>query len=302
MSIPEPVRRMYVNDGNMIAMILAVGADDQVAGISSLQDDADALAIAYGQKRVDALPVATKDYPTLENVLAQKPDLMFAGWSYGFRVEENLTPDRLADHGIASYILSESCRQDDGDARGTMPPWKALYADLANLGKITGHQKEANAVVADIKERLDTLESAPQASTPPTVFLFDSGTKDIISSGSLGGPQAVIEAAGGRNALEDLDDTWTSVSWERLVAAKPDFIAFVDYPGQSFQDKVQVLRTNPATKNLPAVKQGRFLNLPYAAWTSSPLNIDAAESLRHALEKYGLVPDSGVEPERDLRP
>src|SRR5699024_2302692 len=154
----------------------------------------------------------------------------------------------------------------------------------------------------DIKERLKALEDAPQPKKEPTVFLFDSGTKDIFTSGSFGGPQAIIEAAGARNATADVKDTWTEVSWERLVASKPDFFAFVDYPGQSYRQKIRVLQTNPATKDLPAVKQERFINLPISAWTSSPLNIDAAEQLRAALEQHHLVPASDIEPEHDLRP
>ena len=49
------------------------------------------------------------------------------------------------------------------------------------------------------------------------------------------------------------------------------------------------------------MKQGRIVALPYVAWTSSPLNIDAAESLRKALEEADLVPASGITPTHDLR-
>lgn len=90
--------------------------------------------------------------------------------------------------------------------------------------------------------------------------------------------------------MEDLKDTWTEVSWERLAAAQPDAFLFVDYPGQTFEQKVAVLKAHPATRNLSAVKQERFLNLPYAMWTSGPLNIDAAEEVRGALEQWGLAP------------
>ena len=78
--------------------------------------------------------------------------------------------------------------------------------------------------------------------------------------------------------------------------------AFVDYEGQSFEDKVKVLESNPATRDLPAVKEKRFLNLPIPAWTSSPLNITPAEQLRVALEEHDLVPASDIEPEHDLEP
>jgi len=35
-------------------------------------------------------------------------------------------------------------------------------------------------------------------------------------------------------------------------------------------------------------------------WTSGPMNIDAAEILRQALETYGLAPDSSIEPVIDI--
>lgn len=301
-TLPSPAERMYVGgDGNLLAMVLSLGAQDQVAGVSGLSDTKAALSTAYGADVVDALPVATKDYPTMENVIAQEPDVMLAGWNYGYSEEKNLTPDLLEQRGIAPYVLSESCRQADGK-RGTMPPWEALSADIDNLGKITGHEEEAEEVNADIDARLTALEAAPQPTKAPTVFLFDSGTKQIFTSGSFGGPQAIIEAAGARNATAEVEDTWTEVSWEQLVSSDPDFFAFVDYDGQSFEDKVEVLKSNPATKDLPAVTEERFLNLPIPAWTSSPLNINSAEQLRKALEEHDLVPASDIEPEHDLVP
>lgn len=301
-TFPAPAKRVYVNDGNMISMVLALEAQQRVAGISSLGDDRDVLGKAYGKEVVEDLPVATPDYPNLENVIAQRPDTMVAGWNYGYSEKDNLTPKLLAQHDIAAYILTESCRQDSG-ARGTTPPWEALRTDLANLGRITGHERQATRVVKDINRRLAALRSAPQAQDPPTVFLFDSGGKSVLSSGSFGGPQAIIDAAGAHNALADVSDTWVPVSWERIVAAQPDLIAFVDYPGQTFKEKVSLLRSNPSTRDLPAVQEGRFLNLPYASWTSGPLNIDAAEYLRKELEKEELVPSSNIKPQlQDMTP
>lgn len=301
-TFPAPASRLYVTgDGNMVSMVLALGAQKQISGVTGLTDTRATLSKVYGKDIVDALPEASKDYPTMENAIANRPDVVVSGWNYGYTLEKKFTPDDLKTHGIAPYILSESCKQADGK-RGTMPPWDALYADLTNLGEITGHEDRAADVVTDIKTRLAALEKAPAVTTKPTVFLFDSGTKDIFTSGAFGGPQAIIEAAGATNATADLKDTWTEVSWERLVSSKPDFFAFVDYAGQSFDDKVAVLKANPATKDLPAVREGRFLNLPIPAWTSSPLNIDSAEQLRKALEKHRLVPASDITPKVDLTP
>src|SRR5699024_4700058 len=137
---------------------------------------------------------------------------------------------------------------------------------------------------------------APQADEAPTVFVFDSGTDAIFTSGKFGGPQAIIEAAGGRNQTEDLEDTWVQVGWETLANDAPDAFVFVDYDGQTLAEKSEVLKNHPVTRDLPAVKENRFINLSYSMWVSSPLNIDAAEYVRKGLENLELVPSSALEP------
>ncbi|MFD3509492.1 ABC transporter substrate-binding protein [Nocardia sp. NPDC058666] len=297
---PSPAQRLFVNDGNLISMVLALGAQDQVAAVSSIQRDADTLRAHYGAEIVDSLNSVAPEYPSRETVLAQRPDVMVAGWSYGYDEASNLTPATLRKDGIAAYVLTESCRRQDGaPARGTVEPWTALRTDLTDLGTITGRQNRATEVTADLDRRLAALTTAPKPATPPTVFLFDSGTDTIFSSGKYGAPQAILEAAGARNVLDDVDDTWTKVSWERLAAADPDAIMFVEYPGQTYAQKVELLRSKPGINTLRAVRDSRFFTLPYALWTSGPLNIDAAEQIRRQLEAWQLVPASGITPRAD---
>lgn len=290
---------LFVNDGNIISIALAVGAAGNVKYVSSIQRDKELLHAKYG-KDIDKAEDVAKEYPSLESIVAKHPDIFVAGWNYGFSEEKNLTPDALKDQGIDSYILSESCRQEGSEKRGLYDPWEAVKMDISNIGKITSHADTADSVVKDIDSRLETLKKAPQADKAPTAFVFDSGTDTVFTSGKFGAPQAIIEAAGGRNGAEDVADTWTTVSWENLAASKPDVFVFVDYPGQEFEEKIAALRNNPATKNLPAVKENRFINLPYAMWTSGPLNIDAAEQIRKGFEKFGLVPSSEIKPSLEL--
>lgn len=294
--LPAPAERVFANDGNIISFVLAVGGADQLTAVSSFQRDRPVLERHYGRSVVRGLRDVSKDYPSKETVLAQRPDVFFAGWNYGFDETAGLTPDGLAKHDVAAYTLTESCRQADRSKRGIVDPWTALRTDLTNVGAFLGRESQSAAATADLETRLAALTRAPQPKRPPVLFLFDSGSKTIYSSGRRGAPQAIIDAAGGANALERLDDTWTEVSWEQLVQAKPDAFLFVDYPPQTFAQKVALLRGRSGVRDLPAVKEGRFLNLPYALWTSGPLNIDAAEQLRANLEEWQLVPDSGISP------
>ncbi|MEU6138652.1 ABC transporter substrate-binding protein [Nocardioides sp. NPDC047086] len=299
LTVDEPVTELYAYDGGIISIALAVGAREELVAVTGLARDQQLLELAYPEDRVDELQIVGDDHPTLETVLALDPQMMFAGWGYGFSESRNLVPEMVQERGIETYLLSETCRQEDGD-RGTMEAWTALRTDLLNIGELTGHDQTAKEVVADIDQRREALESAPKPEKEPTAFLFDSGTDAIFTSGSFGGPQAIFDTAEVTNATADVEDTWTEVGWERFAAAKPDIIYFVDYPGQSYEEKVKVLKANPASRDLPAVKENRFVNLPYAMWVSGPLNIDAAEWVRSSLEHFGLAPESGIEPALDI--
>ena len=293
----DSAERLYVNDGNIISMLLAVDAQDKIIAASSLQRDLPILEAKYGDVATN-LPEGAEKYPSLEEIIAKQPDMYVAGWGYGFSEGKNITPDTLAEHNISSYLLTESCKQADQDGRGTTEPWEALRHDLTTLGKITGN--DASDLIKDIDQRLETLRQAPKADKTPVGFLFDSGSETIFTSGKFGAPQTILEAAGAANATADVEDTWTQVGWETVPTSQPDFFVFVEYPGQTYQEKVDLLKSHPATKDLPAVKEEKFINLPYSFWTSGPMNIDAAEFLRKGLESYGLQPESTITTKMEL--
>ena len=297
---PETVDELFAYDSGIISIALSAGAREQLSAVAGATADEDLLRLAYGNQ-IDGLNEVTGKGPTLENVVAAQPDVMFAGWNYGFSEARGLTPDILAGHDIGVYQLTEACRKSEGEAqRGTMDPWTALDTDLRNIGTITGNADTGAAAADDVRKRLDALTALPAPDEKPTVFLVDSTSDTIFSSGSFGGPQGIIDAAGARNATEDVEDTWTSVSWERLAAEDPDVIAFVDYGEQTVDDKIAALKAHPASRDLKAVRENRFVNLPYGMWVSSPLNVDAAETIRAVLEKNGLAPDTALAPRLDV--
>lgn len=300
-------QRIMANDGNNIAIALAAGADQKLVATSSLKNDRDLVAAKYGD-RVNQIPEVTKEYPGLEQILGAKPDLYMAGWGYGFGEANNVTPDTLKSHGVESYLLTESCRNSEkkesdsgklgtGKSRGIEEPWQAVRDDLGNMGKLLGTEDQARKVIEDQDARLGKLHGLPQPGKKPTGFIFDSAKDKVYTSGKFGAPQAILESAGARNGTEGIADTWTDVSWEKIVESKPDFFVMVDNPSQTFEEKVQLLKTNQATKDLPAVKEDRFINLPYTMWVSGPFNIDAAEHVRKGLEMFGLVPHSDLHPQ-----
>ena len=104
----------------------------------------------------------------------------------------------------------------------------------------------------------------------------------------IGAPQLVMSTAGVTNILAGVHDTWTSAGWEQVVAADPDVIVLVDASWNTYDHKVQVLESNPALSQLTAVKEKRFVRLPFAATEAGVRNVEAAASLAQQVRDLGL--------------
>ena len=76
-------------------------------------------------------------------------------------------------------------------------------------------------------------------------------------------PNALISAGGGTNIFAGLKQSWTSVSWEQVIAANPQCIIINDYGTPTAAQKEKFLESSKFTKNLTAVKNKCFLPLSY---------------------------------------
>lgn len=281
-SVPQ---RAVANDVNIVAMMYALGLEDRMAGVSGVGGRDKPLLEAKYATAAKKVPILSADYFNKEVLLGANPDFVFAGYGYGFSKEKGLTPESLAELGIATYQLSEACLQADGKARGLgVPPVDGMYQDLINLGKIFGVDGRAEQLVAGLKARVDAVQKAvPTGKAAVPVFLYDSGTESPLTSGSEAIPSDVIKRAGGRNIFDDTKDSWIKVSMEEIVKRNPSYVVIVDYGNTTADQKKEFLRSHPALGQLQAIKEQRFLVLPYAHLTPSPLNVDAIEQLGQSL-------------------
>ena len=85
----------------------------------------------------------------------------------------------------------------------------------------------------------------------------------------------IMDAAGLTNIFADVHDTWTSAGWEQVVAADPDVIVLVDAAWNTAEKKIALLEANPATSQLTAVREKRYLIVPFAAGEAGVRNADA---------------------------
>ncbi|MBH3427569.1 ABC transporter substrate-binding protein [Pseudomonas alkylphenolica] len=265
------------HDINMTQMMLALGLRQRMVGYSGVSGWK-AVTPAL-RKELDGLPELAAKYPSVETLLNANVDFFFAGWDYGMRVGGDLTPQTLAPLGIAVYELTESC------AFVMKRPPASLddtYTDLRNLGRIFDVQDRAAALIGQMQQRVAAVQQQLPAKRP-RVFLYDSGEDRAMTSGRLGMPQALIEAAGGRNVLDDIEASWTRVNWESVVERNPEVIVIVDYGEVSAAQKQAFLEQHPALQSVQAIRKKRFVVIPYVAATPSLENVDAIETIAASL-------------------
>ncbi len=288
----RPPTRAVSNDINTTEDMLALGLGTHMVGDFGVDGDGPvgkpvpAQYLAAFKKVRDV----SSNYFTLEELVALRPDFLFAGWNYGLQVGTNLTPQYLAKFGIKTLVLTESCAHVENTRSVSIDD---TYDDLTNLGKIFGVEARADRLVASMKAEVTAAEKKVAGLKPVTVFDYDSGTAAPFTGPGLAMPTAEISLGGGVNIFAKLKQTWTSVSWEQVVAADPQCIIINNYGTPTAAAKEKFLETDPITKNLTAVRNRCFLPLSYDEVTPSPRNAQAVMAIARWLhpKAFGLPAD-----------
>jgi iron complex transport system substrate-binding protein len=274
-------QRAVSNDVNLTEMMLALGLADRMVGYTGVS--AWKALSADLREGVTELPELSPEYPSREVLLGADADFYFAGWNYGMRVGGEVTPQTLAEFGIAVYELSESCVHVMDKAHASMDD---LYGDLFNLGAIFDVSERAEALVDGYRQDLADFQAAlPALEAPVPVFVYDSGEAKPFTSGAFGMPNALIAAAGGRNIMEDVQSSWVEIGWEPVIERNPEIIVIVDYGSVTAEQKIAFMTSNPAFAAIPAVANDRFVVLDYVEATPGPRNIEAVKRLAAAFRE-----------------
>ena len=229
------------------------------------------------------IPVISDFAPSQEAVLALEPDFVYGGWESNFTPETAGDRAALSELGIGSYVSPAACKDD---AYQPDPlTFDIVFDEISEAGHLFGADDAAATLVAE--QRADL--AAISADTRGLSALWYSSGSDIPYVGAgIGAPQMMLDAAGLTNIASEVQDTWTSFSWEAVVDADPDVIVLVDASWNTADSKIAALEANPATANLAAVQDGRYLRIPFAAGEAGVRNVAATASLVEQLSAIDL--------------
>jgi iron complex transport system substrate-binding protein len=214
-------------------MLYAIGAGSQVKAVDK---DSDYPANA---------PHTALDgnSPNAEAIAAYKPDLVVAADGM------NGLGSELADLGIPLIVNPAASNLSQE------------YAQLLELGKVTGHRADATAEVARIKGRVaHIVASVPRPPHPLTYYYeldqtYYSETSNTFIGQVLGllGMHSIADAAKGAAA----SGGYPQLSGEFVLKSNPDYVILADTLccGQS----MATVAARPGWSNLAAVKHGRVL-------------------------------------------
>jgi iron complex transport system substrate-binding protein len=178
---------------------------------------------------------------------------------------------------------------------GPLEDLEFTFRDLENLGAVMGVPDRAEELVAEMQSKLDGVEEQV-ADLPdeerPSVFVWEAdemseGDSTPYATGNRQTVNAVINLAGGSNVFGDQDFDYERVGWEAVAERDPDVILISIYATEDeagnearFREAEEFLRSNPSTRNLPAVQEGRFAHQLYEEGSSGGVrNADAVVDL-----------------------
>jgi iron complex transport system substrate-binding protein len=270
--------RVVTIKSSTLELLLALGLEDRIVGAAFTDGPVpDAYADAAA-----GIKILSDRVPSQEATLAAEPDLVFAGWESNLTAEGAGDRDTLAALGVQSYVAPAACKGE-----GYMPnplTFDEVFREFEQAGAIFGVPDAAADLVASQRSSLDAIEPNTDGLT---ALWYSSGDDTPFVGAGIGAPQMIMEAAGLENIAADVEDTWTSMGWEAIVAANPDVIVLVDAAWNTAEAKIAHLESNPATAALPAVQEQRYVIVDFPATEAGVRNVDAVSSIVEQLGKLG---------------
>lgn len=182
--------------------------------------------------------VGTIQEPSIEKIVELKPDLVIASTHFS---KDTLT--KLEELKIPTVVLYGE-ESFDG-----------VYDTILDVGKILNSNQEAEALISDMKKKVEDVKKGIEGKDKPLVYYVISyGKSGDYTAGKNTFIGQLLEMAGAENAAADVTD-W-KYSLERLIEKNPDIMICPSVGGYK-----QGLETTNGYKDLDAVKNKKLYEI-----------------------------------------
>lgn len=236
-TLDAPATKIVALTASDCEILYAIGAGDTLVGRGEYCD--------YPVEVLDVTSVQSGYETNIEQIIALAPQVVVM--STMAQTEEQVA--QLENAGIRVVV------SDAQDIAGA-------YTAIELIGKLTGHDAEAAAVVDSMKTTFDTVAAEAAASGRGGTIYFEVSPLQygLWAAGSGTFMNEIAEMLGLTNIFADLAG-WAEVSEEQVIERNPDYIVTVGmYFGEGPTPEEEIL-SRAGWENVAAIKNGAILNL-----------------------------------------
>jgi iron complex transport system substrate-binding protein len=221
----NPQRIISLSPANT-EILFALELGDRIVGVSDYSD--------YPEEAKSKTNVGAYDTPNIEQIVALEPDLVIATEEHQAEIEQ------LESRGITVIAVNPKTVAE-------------VLATIKLLGRITGQDDKAAALVTSIQQRIDAITAKTKAlTTEQRLRVFVVIWHDPIwTVGSGTFHDELIRMAGGVNVAGDLTG-YTSIGLEAVIAANPQVIIAGVGMGEGESLSLQFMQTDERLKGTDA--------------------------------------------------
>ncbi|PHK50482.1 ABC transporter substrate-binding protein [Staphylococcus edaphicus] len=214
-------------------ILYELGLGDKVIGVSTVDDYPKEVK---DKKQFDAMKL------NKEALLKAKPDLILAHESQ--KATDGKVLSSLKDSGVKVVYVKDAQSIDD------------MYGTFEQVGKVTGKEKEATALVKETKANIKkVIRSVPKDAKSQKVFMEVSSEPEIYTAGNHTFFDDMLKQLKTQNSFSNLDG-WQKVSKEAIIKKNPDVM--ISTMGISESDYQNIIDKRGGFDSLKAVKNGRI--------------------------------------------
>lgn len=263
--VDKPIQRAATLRQAATENLFALGQQSKMVGTGSLRD----AVLPKWKADYDAIPVLSKTVPTNEQLRAVDPDFIVTTQEGSFTPQLSGTREEWAKLGVATFVSNTECGAPGESG------FDLIFRDYEQLGQLMDAKPAADAL---IKEQRSLVEASRMKSGKSLAFLFALKDSAFVD-GRKGIANDISEITGSTNVFGSLPETRNEISIEAFADADPDFIVIADLsgrgmPGDKAEEKIAVLESNPATRNMKAVREKKYIIIPGVGLDASVRSVE----------------------------
>ena len=222
--------RIVVLDPAVVEMVYLLGGEDKLVGIAKLERS----KIWPEEKTEKVESVGTFINPSLEKIIALKPDLVIESFHSSDAIDKSLTSNNIEIIKIQANSIED------------------IFKNFQKVAKILGKEKEAEKIIAEKRQKIEEIKKI-DTTEKKGLFILAPTPMRVFGKGTL--PNDIMEMLKIKNIAAGMEGMSPTLTPEYIIKENPDIIlTFV-------KDPQEIVKANPQIKDISAIKNNKFVVL-----------------------------------------